>query len=68
MRMKDTFAAVLPTSGGKSLTYLVPTNLTVIVTPLTALIDDQCHKAKEMGFNAVKLHGETHAKMIGLHT
>jgi len=53
--------AVLPTGGGKSACFQVPAvvlgGLTVVVTPLVALMDDQVAAASRRGISAGALHG-----------
>ncbi|MFQ5698290.1 MAG: RecQ family ATP-dependent DNA helicase [Myxococcota bacterium] len=55
---RDTLA-VLPTGGGKSLTYQIPSllfeGLTVVVSPLIALIRDQFEKLREQGIGSLRL-------------
>jgi ATP-dependent DNA helicase RecQ len=55
---RDTLA-VLPTGGGKSLTYQLPSlllpGLTVVVSPLIALIRDQFEKLREQGIETVRV-------------
>jgi ATP-dependent DNA helicase RecQ len=55
---KDTLA-VLPTGGGKSLTYQLPAllqpGLTVVVSPLIALIRDQFEKLRDTGIETVRV-------------
>ncbi len=55
---RDTLA-VLPTGGGKSLTYQLPSlllpGLTVVVSPLIALIRDQFEKLRAHGIETVRL-------------
>jgi RecQ family ATP-dependent DNA helicase len=50
---------VMPTGGGKSLCYQLPgiasADLTVIVSPLIALMEDQCRRLTELGHPAVML-------------
>jgi ATP-dependent DNA helicase RecQ len=52
--------AVLPTGGGKSICFQVPAvvlgGLTVVVTPLVALMDDQVAAATARGIAAAALH------------
>ncbi|OMJ66050.1 hypothetical protein SteCoe_37248 [Stentor coeruleus] len=52
---KDVFAC-LPTGGGKSLTYQLPTcymdGVTIIITPLISLIQDQIQKIRDFGQEA----------------
>lgn len=52
-------AAVFPTGGGKSLCYQLPSQMfsgtTVVVSPLIALMKDQCDALAERGIEAVRL-------------
>ncbi|WP_311221889.1 MULTISPECIES: RecQ family ATP-dependent DNA helicase [unclassified Acidovorax] len=52
--------AVMPTGAGKSLCYQLPALLiegrTVVVSPLIALMRDQCESLRECGVAAVQLH------------
>ena len=47
---------ILPTGGGKSICYQVPTlgfgGLTLVVTPLVSLMEDQVRRAEEAGLRA----------------
>lgn len=56
---RDTIG-LLPTGGGKSITFQVPTmlsdGLTVVVTPLISLMKDQVDNLRERGIMAVYLH------------
>lgn len=52
--------AVMPTGAGKSLCYQLPALVlegrTLVVSPLIALMKDQCDKLREMGVAAVQLN------------
>ncbi|MBD5229974.1 MAG: RecQ family ATP-dependent DNA helicase [Bacteroidales bacterium] len=56
---RDTIG-LLPTGGGKSLTFQVPAmmlpGLTVVVTPLISLMKDQVDNLRDVGIRAVYLH------------
>jgi ATP-dependent DNA helicase RecQ len=61
LRGKDSLV-VMPTGGGKTLCYQLPgiatDRLTVVVSPLVALIDDQYRRLRSEGHPAVMLAGE----------
>lgn len=68
-------AAVFPTGGGKSLCYQLPSQIfdgtTVVVSPLIALMKDQCDALKEKGIAAARLDSslsteEFRASMTGI--
>lgn len=53
--------AILPTGGGKSLTYQVPSlilpGVTLVISPLIALMTDQVRSLRKRGIRAIVLHG-----------
>ena len=65
--------AVMPTGGGKSLCYQIPAilsdGLTVVVSPLVALMDDQVAALSANGVGAVRIHsGMSRAEQVDAWT
>ncbi|OCH86014.1 ATP-dependent DNA helicase [Obba rivulosa] len=58
MDRRDVFC-IMPTGGGKSLTYQLPALLTpgctLVISPLLALIDDQVESLRELGVEVIKI-------------
>ncbi len=52
--------ALLPTGGGKSITFQVPTlagdGMCLVITPLIALMKDQVERLNQMGVRAIAIH------------
>ncbi len=61
--------AVMPTGAGKSLCYQLPAMLiegiTVVVSPLIALMQDQCGKLLQLGVAAVQLNSAVETEQAG---
>ena len=55
---------VMPTGAGKSLCYQLPGiargGVTLVISPLIALMEDQVAKLKQMGFRAERIHSGRH--------
>ncbi len=66
---RDTLA-LLPTGGGKSLTFQVPTlhmeGLCIVITPLIALMKDQVDKLRSLSIPAVAIHSGLSHRQIDI--
>jgi len=66
---KDTLG-LMPTGGGKSLTFQVPTmamdGLCVVITPLIALMKDQVDNLRQRGIKATMIHSGMGAREISI--
>lgn len=65
---KDTLA-IMPTGGGKSITFQVPALMrpgtTIVISPLIALMTDQVQNLRKRGVRAVVLHsGLSHSRIF----
>ncbi len=66
--LKKDVLALLPTGGGKSLCYQVPAlvneGLTLVISPLIALMKDQVARLKELNISCEAIYSGMHSKEI----
>lgn len=62
----DNTLCIIPTGGGKSLVYwlsgIMLGGITLVISPLIALIDEQCDKLREQGYEVMAMHGGNSSK------
>ncbi|MBQ9138070.1 MAG: RecQ family ATP-dependent DNA helicase [Alistipes sp.] len=62
--------ALMPTGGGKSITYQLPTlasdGLCIVITPLIALMKDQVDRLRQRGISAVAIHSGLSKRKIDI--
>jgi ATP-dependent DNA helicase RecQ len=63
---KDNTLCIMPTGGGKSVIYWMTAielkGITIVVSPLIALISEQAEKLESQGFEVLELHGGVNSK------
>lgn len=63
---KGNTLCIMPTGGGKSLTYwmsgMMLGGITIVISPLIALIDEQTEKIREQGIEVLTIHGDISVK------
>jgi ATP-dependent DNA helicase RecQ len=62
--------AILPTGGGKSVCFQIPTlmqeGICLVITPLIALMQDQVKQLKQLGIPAAAVHAGMHPREIDI--
>jgi ATP-dependent DNA helicase RecQ len=68
--LKKDVVAILPTGGGKSICFQIPTlmqeGICLVITPLIALMQDQVKQLKQLGIPAVAVHAGMHHREIDI--
>ena len=68
LRVNKDVIGIIPTGGGKSLTYQLPAmsefGITVVISPLLSLIDDQIKQMSEIGVPWLFYEKTTHYNFI----
>lgn len=70
---KDNTLGIMPTGSGKSAVYWMSAvelkGISIVISPLTALIEEQVQKIEEQGYETLKIHGGVDAlKQISILT
>ena len=70
---KDNTLGIMPTGSGKSAVYWMSAvemkGISIVISPLTALIEEQVQKIEEQGYETLKIHGGVDAlKQISIMT
>jgi ATP-dependent DNA helicase RecQ len=67
---KQDVVAILPTGGGKSVCFQIPTlmqeGICLVITPLIALMQDQVKQLKQLGIPAAAVHAGMHHREIDI--
>ncbi len=67
---KHDVVAILPTGGGKSVCFQIPTlmqeGICLVITPLIALMQDQVKQLKQLGILAAAVHAGMHHREIDI--
>jgi ATP-dependent DNA helicase RecQ len=67
---KHDVVAILPTGGGKSVCFQIPTlmqeGICLVITPLIALMQDQVKQLKQLGIPAAAVHAGMHHREIDI--
>ncbi len=62
---KDSTLCIMPTGSGKSVVYWMSAaemkGISIVISPLTALIEEQVQKIEDQGYETLKIHGGINA-------